>query len=238
MADESPVPPPVGSRYDSIAPSYDRWYDSPVNARIDGIEKDALGPVLPFARPGEALLDVGSGSGHWFGLYESKGYRVVGVDVSSGMLAAARSKFGAEFDLIRGDAMELPLRDDCFDVVCAVATLHLVSDPRHVIREMYRCLKPGGRMVIGALNAHSYLGLRRNLLQSDTFKETRFLTVGRVRAELARFGVPSVWTCAFFPPWRLLLPVAGWIEAIARRVLPTTGQFIVAYIDKPGAPGV
>jgi ubiquinone/menaquinone biosynthesis C-methylase UbiE len=234
LADESSVPPGADSLYDSMASRYDRWYESPVNARIDEMESHALGLAVPVARPGGALLDVGSGTGHWYPLYEAKGYKVVGIDISSGMLAVARRKFGAGLGLVRCDAMRLPLRDDRFDVVCAVATLHLIRDPADVLHEMYRCLKPGGRMIVGALNAHSFLGLKRRVWQGDTFREARFLTVRRLKMELARYGLPSMRTCAFFPPSRLLLPVAGWIEAIAGRVIPTVGQFIVAYLDKPG----
>jgi ubiquinone/menaquinone biosynthesis C-methylase UbiE len=224
----------TASRYDSMACNYDRWYQSPVNARIDELEKRVMASALPDGYEGKWLLDVGCGTGHWFPLYVSKGYRIVGIDVSSGMLIAARDKFRGQFGLVRGDAVRLPFRDGSFDLVCAVATLHLVPDPSHVLAEMYRCLKPGGRLVIGALNALSYLGLKRAIQRSETFGGTRFLTVWELKRRLRPYGLPQLVTCAFLPPLRLLLPFAGWIEQIGKRLMPATGQFIVAWLDKTG----
>jgi ubiquinone/menaquinone biosynthesis C-methylase UbiE len=222
------------ARYDSMAARYDRWYDSPVNARIDEMETRSLALALPHAPDGGWLLDVGSGTGHWFPMYASKGYRIAGIDISSAMLRVADGKFGRRCSLIQGDALNLPFSDMSFDVVCAIAILHLVPEPLEVLLEMYRCLKPGGRLVIGALNALSYLGVKRMILQGEAFRGTRFLTVRRLRNALRRYGVPYIETCAFFPPSRLLLPIADRIEATGRRLLPSVGQFIVAYVDKPG----
>jgi SAM-dependent methyltransferase len=221
-------------RYDSIARNYDRWYHRPANARIDELESQVMASALPDGCEGTWLLDVGCGTGRWFPLYVSKGYRIVGIDISSGMLRVARGKFRGQFGLVRGNAVRLPFRDGTFDLVCAVATLHLVPDPSDVLGEMYRCLKPGGRLVVGALNALSYLGLKRAIQRTETFGGTHFLTVWELKRILGLYGVPRLVTCAFFPPLRLLLPFAGWIEGIGKRLMPATGQFIVAWLDKPG----
>ncbi len=221
-------------RYDSMARDYDRWYGSAVNARIDELESQVMASALPDGWEGKWLLDVGCGTGHWFPLYVSKGYEIVGLDISSGMLSTARGKFQGQFGFVRGDAVRLPFQDGSFDLVCAVATLHLVPDPSYVLGEMYRCLKPGGRLVIGALNALSYLGLKRAIQRSETFGGTRFLTVWELKRRLRLYGMPQLATCAFFPPLRLLLPFAGWIEGIGKRLMPATGQFIVAWLDKQG----
>jgi ubiquinone/menaquinone biosynthesis C-methylase UbiE len=223
-------------RYDSLGAGYDRWYERPANAFIDRIEKHHLRAALPSPGTGRTLLEVGCGTCHWFPVFDEEGYLVVGVDISDGMLSVARAKFGWRLDLVRSDALRLPFGDAVFDVTCSIATLHLVADYFRVLDEMYRCLRPGGRLVVGALNAISFLGVKRRLTRSAFFKGTRFLTVRKVRQGLARYGRPWLVTCAFTPPVEWLLPVARWIETAGTRLLPGTGQFIVTWIDKPGKP--
>jgi ubiquinone/menaquinone biosynthesis C-methylase UbiE len=221
-------------RYDSLAARYDCWYETPVNAFIDRIERRHLRIALPSPGTGKSLLEVGCGTCHWFPVFDEAEYLVVGVDISDGMLSSARSKFGWQLDLVRSDALRLPFRDGVFDVACSIAILHLVTDYFRVLDEMYRCLRPGGRLIVGALNAVSYLGVKRRLMRSPSFRDTRFLTARQVRRGLERYGRPQLVTCAFTPPFKWLLPVARWIEMVGRRLIPGTGQFIVTWLDKPG----
>lgn len=225
-------------RYDALAESYDRWYESPVNAFIDRLEIQLLRECLPSAGEGQRALDVGSGTGHLFPALSEAGYAIVGLDISTGMLMRARTKFGSVHSLVRGDARRIPFGNESFDVVCSYATLHLIGDAQAALDEMHRCLRPGGMLIIGALNGLSYLGIKRRIGASRTFRGVRFFNVWGLRRSLAAYGRPHIKTCAFAPPWAWLLPLFGRIETAGRRLLWPFGQFIVGWVRKPERPGM
>lgn len=216
---------------EAAATEYDRWYESPVNAFIDKLEKQAIREILPVSNRPATLLDVGTGTGHWLPFLAGAGYRVAGLDASAGMLAVARSKFDRAFDLIQGDAHCLPFRDACFDVVCAITLLEFVGDHAAALDEMYRCLKPGGTLVLGVLNALSFLGIKRKILRRRTFQGAHFFTAREVRRCLAKYGAPVVTTCAFLPPYACLLAFGSRIEKIGKALAPSWGHLIVAKVE-------
>jgi ubiquinone/menaquinone biosynthesis C-methylase UbiE len=223
------------SRFDSVAPDYDRWYESRVNQTIDAFEKAALRSAFPAGSRKGLLLDVGCGTGHWLLFLKTAGYQVVGLDLSRGMLEVAQAKLPVGIQLVQGDAHGLPFGDRCFDIVCCITTLEFVRDHLRTLSEMWRCLKSGGRMVVGALNALSLLGIRRRLLRSRVFRGAHFFTTWELKSCLAEYGTAHIQTCAFTPPSTHLLPMASCFEKIGKAVLPALGQFIVTWIEKPNA---
>lgn len=100
-------------------------------------------------QPGEAVLDVMTGTGAVAAAVAGRAGRVVGVDVSAGMLAQARARVpGAEF--MRGDAAALPFPDDAFDVVVCAAGVFFLPDMPGGVREWARVVRPGGRVVVSS----------------------------------------------------------------------------------------
>ncbi|MBO9579104.1 MAG: demethylmenaquinone methyltransferase [Microbacteriaceae bacterium] len=98
-------------------------------------------------KPGDRVLDVACGTGTSTAALAKRGAKVVGLDFSAGMIAeAVRRHPGLEF--VAGDAMALPFGDDEFDAVTISFGLRNVADPAAALAEMYRVLKPGGRIVI------------------------------------------------------------------------------------------
>ncbi len=216
--------------FDKLAHSYDRWYDSPSHKAIDRLEKEAVRCALGVGTG--LLLDAGCGTGHWFSLLGECGYEVVGVDLSIPMLKVASEKFRGCYPLVNGDVTSLPFKDRCFNAVVSITTLEFVSDPVASISEMWRCLKPGGVLILGLLNSHSYLGVMRKLLRKSTFRHAHFFTPKEVRTLLESYGKAEVSTCAFVPPYDLLVPLANVIEGLGKRLFPMTGQLIVASVKK------
>ena len=111
-----------------------------------GFVHGLAGGVLEWldAKAAEYILDLGCGDGQLTQRLAATGARVVGVDASPEMVAAARER-GVAADV--GDAEALPYARNTFDAVFSNAALHWVRDQDAMMAEVRRVLKPGGRFV-------------------------------------------------------------------------------------------
>jgi len=158
----TPAPLPVGeektarvrSMFDAIAPRYDL-----VNRLMTfGLDQRwRRETIAALALPEDALLlDVACGTGDLSRLARRRGYRVIGADLSRGMLAA--NSTGTP--LLQADCARLPFSDGAFDgLVCGYA-LRNFSDLPAALAETARVVRPGGRLALLEVDAPTSTLLR------------------------------------------------------------------------------
>ena len=142
--------------YDRVAGRYDLQHAF-LTAWSDWRGRRIL--VKEAVRPGDRVLDCGSGTGSTALLAAKKtgaSGKVVLLDISASMLTVAERKSEEEglsdrLEFRNGDLLDLPFEDDSFDVVLSTYSLCPVGDPSQGALELFRVAKPGGRIGI----AHS-----------------------------------------------------------------------------------
>lgn len=145
------VPEPrVTTMFDSIAPTYDRA-NTLMTAGQDGRWRRAAVRAARLDRGGVAL-DVACGTGKLTAdLAAAVGPegRVVGVDLSPGMLDEARRAFGSlpGVEFVLGNALALPVADASFDAATIAFGLRNLSSFEDGFRELARAVRSGGRVV-------------------------------------------------------------------------------------------
>jgi len=103
-------------------------------------------------RPDDLILDLGIGTGVSLNYYPLDRGRVIGVDLSAGMLREARKKIRerglSRAAVFQANALELPFADSTFDHVFISHVISVVSNPYKLVQEAQRVARPGARIVI------------------------------------------------------------------------------------------
>lgn len=183
--------------YDEIAPLY------------DGRQPDELYPVAvePFDRlcaalsPGSTVADLGCGPGRQFGPLRARGFRVLGVDLSAGMLA--RAALRAPGRLVIGDLRRLPLRSGSLDGAwSSYALLHLDDhDLELALAELARVLRPGApaALLLASGSGPSHEPVPYAPEHARWFHRR---SLHRVRELAVRAGLEVLWSDVVLECWR------------------------------------
>lgn len=138
-----------GKAYEgSVAENYQRYFVPAIGAPL---AQDLV--AIAALRPGERVLDVACGTGvvaHLAARGVGAEGSVAGLDANPGMLAVARSvsPSGVPIEWHEASAEAMPLPDAAFDVVLCQMGLQFVPDKPAALREMWRVLTPGGRLIL------------------------------------------------------------------------------------------
>ena len=125
----------------------------------DGVRRAAI--AAAGVEPGMTVADIGTGTGFLAEAALDAGARVIGIDLSEGMLQQVSARFGGRpFEARQSTEADLPLADSEADAIVANMFLHHAEDPPATIARLARALKPGGRLVITDADSHAHEWLR------------------------------------------------------------------------------
>lgn len=105
---------------------------------------------------GKRILEVGCGSGNDAKEFVKVGTRYTGIDLTSEAVCATKYKVGNRGTVIKMNAEYLDFPDNHFDLVYSFGVLHHTLDISQAVKEIYRVLKPDGRLFLMLYNKFSY----------------------------------------------------------------------------------
>ncbi|MBW6433852.1 class I SAM-dependent methyltransferase [Actinoplanes hulinensis] len=141
-------------------------YDRRATRLLHGFYRRVAGEVAAVAGPGAAVLDVGTGPGRLLHELAARrpDLRLAGADLSPDMAALAR-RSGIRVEV--ADVARLPWPDDSLDLIVSTLSAHEWPDPEAAAAELFRVLRPGGRIVIHDFR-FARLGRLRDALDKKT----------------------------------------------------------------------
>jgi SAM-dependent methyltransferase len=125
------------------------WARAPGHDSYWRFHRDQFLDLLPL--PGRLTLDIGCGEGRLARDLKRRGHRIIGIDSSPSLVAAARAS-DPSMDLHLADATALPLADACADLAIAFMSLQDIDDMPAAIAEAARVLQRGGRFCLAIVH--------------------------------------------------------------------------------------
>jgi len=200
-------------------------WDAERYARTARFVSDLGAPLVEVLAPraGERILDLGCGDGALSAEIAARGSKVVGVDTSPTMVAAARAR-GIDARLMEGEALAF---SEAFDAVFSNAALHWIDDADAVLTSIHRALRPTGRFVaelggagnVAAVQGALHAALTRRGLDARAFDPWYFPTAEDYAERLDAHGFRVERMALFDRPTPLPGPLGDWLATFAESFL-------------------
>jgi ubiquinone/menaquinone biosynthesis C-methylase UbiE len=139
----------LGAAWERHAADWVRWARAPGHDSYWTFHREPFLSLVP--RPGRLTLDLGCGEGRVTRDLRDLGHRVVGVDLSPSMVAAAREA-DPDGEYVRADVAALPFDDGAADLAIAFMTLMDMDQMPRAVGEIGRVLEPAGRFVAAVVH--------------------------------------------------------------------------------------
>ncbi len=136
-------------------PDRDKWIEGKLH------DENYQAPLIEFIEfsqsilVGKKVLNIGSGMGGFETILALRGVSITGLEpshIQMGITKLRHRKYGARANIVEGKGERLPIKDNVFDIVCLWAAIEHVKDPPQTLREVYRVLKPDGRVFMTFCN--------------------------------------------------------------------------------------
>jgi SAM-dependent methyltransferase len=230
--------------WEDYAAQFIAWARKPNHDSYWRHHRDEFLPLVP--KPGRRTLDLGCGEGRLSRDLTALGHRVIGLDASRTMLAAARAVNAANaatsdtpagaaarsasalaastVRLLRANAAALPFASASFDCVVAFMSLQDIDDLTNTLRETHRVLEPGGRLCLAIVHPLNSAGSF-----DGHHGDSRFIVDGSYLDEsyyadhLFRDGLPMTFVSVH-------RPLATYTEALAE------AGFLIERVREPALP--
>lgn len=142
----------VTQMFDTISKEYD-GLNRVISFGIDIQWRKKVVKIVSNTQP-KNVLDIATGTGDLaINLVETKASRIVGLDISSGMLEIGRKKVTAKkldstIEMVLGDSEKIPFEDNSFDAITVAFGVRNFENLEKGLTEILRVLKPGGTFVV------------------------------------------------------------------------------------------
>lgn len=197
--------------FDAFADSFDEQLLKNLNYRAPQVLADALGGVLPGAAGNFDILDAGCGTGLCAPLLRPYAKRLVGVDLSGGMVDKARLRGGYDVLEVAELTAYLQAHPDTCDIVFSADTLVYFGELREVLAAAHTALRPGGWLAF-TVEAAEGDDDRVDLSASGRYQHTRRY----LERVLAATGFSQASICPDTLRKEGGQPVAGWVVLVRR----------------------
>jgi len=185
------------AEWERNAPAWITWAREPDHDSYWVFHRDEFLAGVP--EPGRRTLDFGCGEGRFSRDLAGIGHRVVGLDVSPTMLAAARTA-APDIPVCLADAARTPFADHSFDLVIAFMSLQDVDDAPGAISEAARLLEPGGRLCLAVVHPFSSAGRFETDAPDSAFHvDISYLDVSYLEDTVVREGLEVLFPSAHRP---------------------------------------
>jgi 2-polyprenyl-3-methyl-5-hydroxy-6-metoxy-1,4-benzoquinol methylase len=242
-------------RPDRNPDDYDRFYDEVGAAQLEerymAIHAYAVARMhlalewlLPVARAGGRLLDIGCASGYYSVAFARAGGRATGIDISKASIGLARRRaerglVAKRCEFLHGDMRSLPISEGDYDAVAMIEVLEHVREQTEALEQALRALRPGGLLVVATPHAFD------ELPRWQRFRYRGALTPEAADVQLERLGTnpfvtesgiehePYFHDAFTFEQMRRLLPAEAEIVRLHSLYMPVPGLRLLGRLPRP-----